>query len=161
MASVPRIVTEANQRTDINTQPDPYMQTTARDIGSSLQMLVACAEGGGTLIAVYGDKVTPTECQQALDFMALNEMTEMIVGGLPAGAKAAHKHGYVPDTHGDVAVIWGPAGPFVLTVFLYRPVWLEWHYSSPTMGDLAKASWNVFQLMAEEQALSPQGTPAP
>jgi beta-lactamase class A len=158
MTSVPRIVTVANQRQDINTQPDPYMQTTPRDIGNSLQMLVACAEGGGTLIAIYGDKLTPSECQQALDFMSLNEMTEMIVGGLPPGAKAVHKHGYVPDTHGDVAAIWGPAGPFVLTVFLYRPVWLEWHYSSPTMGDLAKASWNVFQIMAEEQGAAPQAT---
>ena len=123
MAVPPRIVTEANSRTDLNTQPDPYMQTTARDIGMSLQMLVACSEGGGTLIAVYGNQVTPAECQQALDFMSLNEMTEMLVGGLPAGAKAVHKHGYVPDTHGDVAAIWGPAGPYVLSVFLYRPTW--------------------------------------
>ena len=85
MAVPPRIVTEANSRTDLNTQPDPYMQTTPRDIGMSLQMLVACSEGGGTLIAVYGDQITPAECQQALDFMSLNEMTEMLVGGLPAG----------------------------------------------------------------------------
>ncbi len=152
MAVPPHIVTEANKRTDINTQPDPYMQTTPRDIGSALTMLVECSEGGGTLVAMYDNKVTPEECQQALDFMSLNEMKEMIVGGLPAGAKAVHKHGYVPDTHGDVAVIWGPAGPYVLSVFLYRPTWLEWAYSSPTMGDMAKASWNVFQLMADQQA---------
>jgi beta-lactamase class A len=161
LAYTPRIVTEANQRTDINTQPDPYMQTTARDLGSSLQMLVACSEGGGALIAIYGDKITPEECQQALYFMSMNEMTEMIVGGLPAGARAVHKHGYIPDTHADVAAIWGPTGPFVLSVFLYRPVWLEWHYSSPTMGDLAKASWNVFQIMADQQTMSPQEPPAP
>ena len=140
----PRIVTEANSRTDLNTQPDPYMQTTARDIGMSLQMLVACSEGGGTLIAVYGDKITPTECQQALDFMSLNEMTEMLVGGLPAGAKAVHKHGYVPDTHGDVAAIWGPAGPYVLSVFLYRPTWLEWGLSNPTFQEVAKTTWDFF-----------------
>ncbi len=107
MAVAPRIVTEANQRKDINTQPDPYMQTTPRDIGSALEMLVSCSQGGGTLIAMYDTKITPEECQQALDFMSLNEMQEMIVGGLPEGAKAVHKHGYVPDTHGDVAVIWG------------------------------------------------------
>ena len=159
MAVPPRIVTEANQRTDINTQPDPYMQTTPRDIGSALQMLVACSEGGGTLIAVYGDKITPEECKQALDYMSFNEMKEMLVGGLPAGAQAVHKHGYVPDTHGDVAAIWGPAGPYVLSVFLYRPTWLEWDYSNPTIGDLAKASWNVFQQMAEEQALQPAASP--
>jgi len=150
LAVAPRIVTEANQRTDLNTQPDPYMQTTPRDIGTSLQMLVACSEGGGTLIAVYGDEITPEECQQALHYMSFNEMEELLVGGLPEDAKAVHKHGYVPDTHGDVAAIWGPSGPYVLTIFLYRPTWLEWDYSNPTMQDLAKASWNVFQQMAEQ-----------
>ncbi len=35
-------MTEANQRLNINTEPDPYMQTTPQDIGSSLQMLVEC-----------------------------------------------------------------------------------------------------------------------
>lgn len=152
MTVPPHIVTEANQRKDLNTQPDPYMQTTPRDIGSALEMLVSCSQGGGTLIAIYGEKIRPEECQQALDFMSLNEMEEMLVGGLPPGAKAVHKHGYVPDTHGDVAAIWGPAGPYVLSVFLYRPTWLEWGYSNPTFGDLARASWNVFQQMADEQA---------
>ncbi len=147
----PHIVTEANSRTDLNTQPDPYMQTTPRDIGSALQMLVACSEGGGALIAAYGDAITPAECQQALDFMALNEMTELLVGGLPEGARAVHKHGYVPDTHGDVAAIWGPAGPYVLTVFLYRPTWLEWHISNPTMQDMARATWNFFEAYAAER----------
>jgi hypothetical protein len=144
LAVPPRIVTEANSRTDLNTQPDPYMQTTARDIGMALQMLVACSEGGGTLIAVYGDQVTPAECQQALDFMSLNEMTEMLVGGLPAGARAVHKHGYVPDTHGDVAAIWGPAGPYVLSVFLYRPTWLEWGIANPTFKEIAGTTWDFF-----------------
>ena len=151
LAVDPHIVTEANSRTDLNTRPDPYMQTTPRDIGSALQMLVACSEGGGALIAAYGDQITPAECQQALDFMALNEMKEMLVGGLPAGARAVHKHGYVPDTHGDVAAIWGPAGPYVLTVFLYRPTWLEWHISNPTLQDMARATWTFFEAYAAEK----------
>ncbi len=108
------------------------------------------------MIAVYGDAITPEECQQALKYMSYNEMTELLVGGLPEGAQAVHKHGYVPDTHGDVAAIWGPAGPYVLSVFLYRPHWLEWHYSNPTMQELARATWNVFEQMAQGQA----GTPA-
>ncbi len=144
LAVAPRIVTQANSRTDLNTQPDPYMQTTPRDIGMALQMLVACSEGGGTLIAAYGDRITPAECQQALNFMSLNEMKEMLVGGLPGEAKAVHKHGYVPDTHGDVAAIWSPAGPYVLSLFLYRPTWLEWDISNPTMKDIARATWDFF-----------------
>ncbi len=150
LAVTPHVVTEANSRTDLNTQPDPYMQTTPRDIGSALQMLVACSEGGGTLIAAYGDQITPAECQQALDFMSLNEMKELLVGGLPEGAKAVHKHGYVPDTHGDVVAIWSPAGPYVLAVFLYRPTWLEWDISNPTMQDLARATWKFFETYGGE-----------
>jgi beta-lactamase class A len=110
----------------------------------ALQMLVACSEGGGTLIAAYGDQLTPAECQQALDFMALNEMKDMLPGGLPAGAKYAHKHGYVPDTHGDVMAVWGPAGPYVLSVFLFRPTWLEWGISNPTLNEIARTTWDFF-----------------
>jgi beta-lactamase class A len=151
MAVPPHVVTEANSRTDLNTQPDPYMQTTPRDIGMALQMLVACSQGGGTLIAAYGDQITPAECQQALDFMSLNEMKEMLVGGLPPGAKAIHKHGYVPDTHGDVAAIWGPAGPYVLSVFLYRPTWLEWGIANPTFKEVAEATWDFFDKYGASQ----------
>jgi len=151
MAVPPHVVTEANSRTDLNTQPDPYMQTTARDIGMSLQMLVECSQGGGTLIAAYGDQITPAECQQALDFMSLNEMKQMLPGGLPAGAKYVHKHGYVPDTHGDVAAIWGPAGPYVLSVFLYRPTWLEWGISNPTLNEIAKTTWDFFDKYGARQ----------
>jgi beta-lactamase class A len=158
LASPPRIVTAANSRTDFNTQPDPYVQTTPRDIGLMLEMIVECSEGGGTLLAAYGDqppggdlrppggdlRLTPAECQQALDYLALNEMRELIVAGVPADTRAIHKHGYVADTHGDVAAIWGPAGPYVLSIFLYRPPWLEWAISSATMKDLSTAVWNYF-----------------
>jgi hypothetical protein len=58
----------------------------------------------------------------------------------------------VPDTQGDVAAIWGPAGPYILTVFLYQPKWAEWRYTNPTFGDLARATWNVFEQMAKEKA---------
>lgn len=149
LAGLPRIVTEANSRTDYNTEPDPYMQTTPREIGLILQMLVECSQGGGTLLAAYGDQFTPAECQQALDYMALNEVKELLPGGLPAGTRVVHKHGYVADTHGDVAAIWGPAGPYILSVFLYRPTWLEWELSNTTMRELSQAAWNYFALVSE------------
>jgi hypothetical protein len=110
LASRPAHRHGGEQRTDINTQPDPYMQTTARDIGSSLQMLVACSEGGGTLIALTARRSPRRSASRRSNFMSLNEMTEMIVGGLPAGARAVHKHGYVPDTHGTSRPSGGPQG---------------------------------------------------
>jgi beta-lactamase class A len=148
LAGLPRIVTEANSRTDYDTQPDPYMQTTPREIGLVLQMLVECSQGGGTLLAAYGDQYTPAECQQALDYMALNELKELLPGGIPPGTRFVHKHGYVADTHGDVAAIWGPAGPYILSVFLYRPTWLEWELSNSTMREVSQAVWNYFALVS-------------
>jgi beta-lactamase class A len=158
----PRVVTEANSRTDLNTVPDPYMQTTPRDMGTVLAMLVECREGKGALLAAYPDQYRPDECGQALDFLALNEVTELIVGGLPQGTKAVHKHGYVPDTHGDVAAIWGPQGPYILSVFLYSPGWLMWDLSNPTMQDLSRAAWNYFAgVVADESTPASTETPVP
>lgn len=150
-ATPPRVVTEANSRTDLNTNPDPYIQTTPRDIGLALEMLVACSQGGGTLLAAYGDAYTPAECQQAVDFIALNEVDALIPEGVPEGTKVVHKHGYAADTHGDVAAIWGPAGPYVLSIFLYRPPWLEWDLSRATMRDLSRAAWNYFSLVSARE----------
>jgi beta-lactamase class A len=152
----PHVTTEANSRTDLNTLPDPYMQTTPRDITTILAMLVECSEGKGTLLAAYPDDYKPEECQQALDFIALNEVTELLVGGLPTGTKAVHKHGYVPDTHGDVAAVWSPQGPYVLAVFLYSPPWLVWDLSNGTMKDLSRAAWNFFS--GESGAVTPAPT---
>jgi hypothetical protein len=45
---------------------------------------------------------------------------------------------------GDVAAIWGPQGPYILSVFLYSPDWLMWDLSNPTMQDLSRAAWNYF-----------------
>jgi beta-lactamase class A len=140
----PRVVTEANSKKELNTHPDPYIQTTPRDIGLGLEMLVSCSQGGGTLLAAYGSRYTPAECRQALDFIALNEVDALITEGVPKGTKVIHKHGYAADTHGDVAAIWGPDGPYVLSVFLYRPPWLEWDLSRATMRDVSQAVWNYF-----------------
>ncbi len=139
-----RVTTPANSRADINTRPDPYVQTTPREIGLVMQMLVECSQGGGTLLAAYGDQVTQAECQQLLDDLKLNVVTDLIVSGLPAGTQAVHRHGYTNDTEGDVAAIWGPAGPYTLSIFLYRPPWLEWDAASETMGDISRLVWNYF-----------------
>jgi hypothetical protein len=157
----PKVVTEANSRTDLNTHPDPYIQTTPRDIALGLEMLVSCSQGGGTLIAAYGNQYTPAECQQALDFIALNEVKALIAEGVPEGAKVIHKHGYAADTHGDVAVIWGPDGPYALSVFLYRPPWLEWELSRATMRDVSQAVWNYFSTAAQGKGLSGESHAGP
>ena len=146
----PRVTTPANSRTDVNTQPDPNMQTTPREINMILQMLVECEQGGGTLLAAYSGQLTQAECQKILEYLKLNEITALILSGLPQGTRAVHRHGYTSDTEGDVAVIWGPTGPYVLSIFLYKPSWLEWDFASETMGDLSRIVWSYFTLASQQ-----------
>lgn len=147
----PRVSTPANSRTDITTRPDPFIQTTPREMGMVMQMLVECSRGGGTLLAAYRDEITQTECQQLLNYLGLNPVTDLIVSGLPRGTQAVHRHGYTSEAEGDVAAIWGLAGPYVLSIYLYRPSWLEWSFASETMGDLSKIVWDYFALANPQQ----------
>ena len=129
--------------------PDAYVQTTARDLGQMLEMIVECSQGGGTLLAAYGDRLTTAKCQQMLTFLGMDEMNELVVSGVPQGTRFVHKHGYAEDTHGDIAAIWGPAGPYVISVFIYNPPWLEWSLSKSTMKDISTAVWNYFTMVNE------------
>jgi hypothetical protein len=58
-----------------------------------------------------------------------------------------HKHGYINDTNADVAAVWHPSGPYVLSIFLYNPPWLDWELSNSTMQDLSRAVWSWWEEM--------------
>ena len=138
------ISTPANQRTDVNTNPDPFMQTTPQDMGRLLEMIYQCAKGGGTLIAAYPDEITPEECQAMLDIMSQNRIGALIEAGVPEGTRVAHKHGWVGDTHGDAGIVFSPGGDYVLCVYLYHKDWLEWDVSSPLIARVSEATYNYF-----------------
>lgn len=138
------ITTPANQRTDVNTNPDPFMQTTPQDIGRLLEMIYQCAKGGGALIAAYPDELMPAECQAMLDLMSQNRIRALIEAGVPEGTRVAHKHGWVGDTHGDAAIVFTPGGDYVLCVYLHQKDWLEWGVSSPLIARISEATYKYF-----------------
>jgi beta-lactamase class A len=138
------ITTPANQHTDVNTSPDPFMQTTPQDMGRLLEMIYQCANGGGTLIAAYPNELTPDECQAMLDMMSHNHIGALIEAGVPEGTRVAHKHGWVGDTHGDAGIVFTPSGDYVLCIYLYHTDWLEWEVSSPLMARISQATYNYF-----------------
>lgn len=140
--------TPANIRTDVTTAPDQHMQTTAKDVALLMEWIVQCSEGGGTLLAAFPDELTGQECQQMLDFIALNKKGILLETGLPADARMVHKHGFVEDSHGDVAAVWSPAGPYVVSLYIYKYGWVEWDLSSSIMADVSKAAWDYFTLLA-------------
>jgi len=139
-----QIVTPANQRTDVSTNPDPFMQTTPQDMGRLLEMIYQCAKGGGTLIAAYPDELTPEECQAMLDIMSQNRIGALIEAGVPEGTRVAHKHGWVGDSHGDAGIVFSPGGDYVLCIYLYNKDWLEWGVSTPLMARVSEATYNYF-----------------
>jgi beta-lactamase class A len=138
--------TPANQRTDISTNPDPKIQTTAEDLGMLLEMIYQCAAGGGALLAAYPGQITPDECQLMLELLNQNRIGSLIEAGVPEGTNVAHKHGWAANTHGDSGIVFSPGGDYVLVEYLHASEWLEWEISSPLMADISRATYNFFNL---------------
>lgn len=138
------IVTTANSRNDIDTNPDPAIQTTPLDTGALLEMIYQCSHGGGALMVAYPNQVTADECKQMIEWLSRNRIDSLIETGVPAGTNVAHKEGFGGDTHADAGIVFSPGGDFVLVVFLYRPQWLEWDESEPLVTNISTATYNYF-----------------
>ncbi len=138
------IVTPANSRTDITTEPDVSIQTTPLDVGLLLEMIYQCSHDGGALMVAYPGAFTAGECDQMIEWMSSNHIDSLIEAGVPVETKVAHKEGLTFDTHADAALVFSPGGDFVLVVFLYRPHWLDWEESAPLIADIANATYNYF-----------------
>jgi len=147
-----RFETPANTRTDIDTLPDPYNQTTPSDIGMLLEDLHQCAKSdGGALIAVYPNDITQAECQEMIEYLSRNYMPSLIEAGLTEDAFIAHKHGWVTNNGiinmiGDAGIIYSPGGDYVLSIFLYHPEQLIWDPASGLVGQLSRAVYNFYNL---------------
>ena len=142
--------TPANSRPDITTYPDPTMQTTAEDMGTLLSMIYYCAQGGGTLLAVYPEQLTPLECQAIIDVLSLNEEGNLIRFGVPEGTNVSHKHGWAGNTHGDAGIVFSPGGDYIIVEYLTQPDtdWLVHEISFPMLREISRSVYNFFNLDA-------------
>ncbi|HEY9152411.1 MAG TPA: serine hydrolase, partial [Anaerolineales bacterium] len=152
-----RFVTPSNQRTDINTEPDSYNQTTTSDMGMLLEDIYQCAQnGGGALVAAFPDKIDQNVCKQIVTYLASDKIGVLIEAGVPEGTVVAHKHGWVSDANGvdhdwsDAAIVYTPGGNFVLTIYTYHPVQLVFTDTDNKIGinhlfaNLAQAVYNYY-----------------
>jgi len=140
-------ITPANSRPDLETVPDPTMQSTAEEIGTLLAMIYYCSQGGGTLLAVYPGEITPQECQSILDLMVLNEEGNLIRYGVPEDTAVSHKHGWARATHADAGIVFSPGGDFVIVEYLDQPGdWLLADQSFPILREIARMAYNFFNL---------------
>jgi hypothetical protein len=149
--------TPANTRTDVNTDPDIYNQTTPAEIGGLLEDIYQCnLAGGGALIAVFPGEFTQSECQTMLDYLSRNNIGLLIEAGVPDGTQVAHKHGWttyfgVMTSLGDAGIVYTPGGNYVLVVFAYQPNELIWDPTSQLVSDLSEAVYNYFNYSATAQ----------
>lgn len=144
--------TPGNSRLDVNTNPDPYNQTSPSDVGMLLADVYECAQtGGGALVAVWGEAITQQECQTMITYLVKNRLPSLLTAGLPEGTQIAHKHGWVQGaggltTIGDAGIIFTPGGNFVMVVYLYNPVQLFWDPSNELVAKLAESVFNYYNL---------------
>lgn len=143
--------TPANSRTDLDTDPDIYNQTTAADMGRLLSAIHRCAGGSGPLIDTFSGQITQAECQEMTALLAKNRKGLLIEAGLPDGAPLAHKYGFVTDvtdglmhTASDAAIVYTPGGDFVLTTYLYHRDQLHWDPAQRLVARLATAAYNFY-----------------
>jgi beta-lactamase class A len=142
--------TPANQRADVNTDPDIYNQTTASDMGMLLEDMYQCSEfGGGALMAAFPKQFSQRECQTMLTYLARNKIGTLIEGGVPDGTPVAHKHGWVTYfgvmySLGDAGVVYTPGGNYVLVVFLHHPTQLVWDPAARLVANLSRAIYNYY-----------------
>lgn len=152
-----RFETPANQRTDINTGPDVYNQTTPKDMGLLLQDIYYCSEyGGGSLMAAFPGEITQSECNLMVEFLGNNKIGVLLQAGVPAGTTVAHKHGWAYEvddgyihTIGDVGIIFSPGGDFILSIFTYHPVQAIFDPVNVLFANLANAAYNYFNLKSQ------------
>ena len=142
------IATPANSRTDFNTQPDPYNQTTAEDMGVLLEMIYQCSQSGGALLAAFPGAITSDECRQMIDLLTGNLVGPIfITGGSTPSGVVAHKHGWdrLPlNNVADAAIVFSPGGTYVLTIYVHRDDTMSFDDANRLLISVARAVYNYF-----------------
>lgn len=143
--------TPANTRTDINTAPDSYNQTTAADMAYLLEDIYNCAQNGnGTLPAAWGADISQNECQQMITLLKGNNIPVLLQAGLPEGTPIAHKHGWTSEasgvirTMGDSGIIFTPGGDYIFTIYLHDDTQLIFDPVNQMVALMSQAVYNFF-----------------
>ncbi|NMB86866.1 MAG: hypothetical protein GYA17_00820, partial [Chloroflexi bacterium] len=150
-----RIQTPANQRTDVDTNPDEYNQTTPLEMGLLLDDLYVCSQsGGGTFAAAFPGEISQAECNTMINYLASNRIGVLIQSGLPDGTRVANKHGWITEldgllhTIGDAGIIYSPGGNYIMAIYMYHPTQLVFDPANQLVADITRAIYNYFNLSA-------------
>jgi hypothetical protein len=133
--------------------PDIYNQTVSSEIGRLLAAIHTCArDGSGLLTETFPGEITQGECQLMIEILDANRIGLLIEAGLPYEATVAHKHGWVQELDGqlrfmsDVAIVFTPGGDYVLNIFLFDTVRLDFDQGNRLIARLSQTVYNFFNL---------------
>lgn len=146
---------------DFNTNPDPFNQTTAEDMGTMFTMIYDCANYRSGLMTAYPDEeFTQQECRRMLELMSANDLFRLLQGGIPEGTRISHKNGWLLDTVGDAGVVEPPNGrDYVIAVFLWEQAdFQNYERLWPLVEGISRAAWNYFS--PDDPLLNPRELPA-
>jgi hypothetical protein len=132
---------------NFNTDPDPYNQTTAEDLGTLFGLVYDCANYGSGLMAAYPNgEFTQNECKQMLELTSANDLLRLLQGGIPEGTRIAHKNGWLDTIHGDAGIVFPPNGRnYVIAVFLWQDTdFFSYTTAWPLIEGISRAAWNYF-----------------
>jgi len=144
--------TPANKRTDVNTDPDTYSQTTPSDMGMLLEDIYLCAQtGGGSLVAAFPGQIDQKACQQMIQYLQADKLGALIQGGVPEGTIVAHKHGWDINLtqYSDAGIVYTTGGNYVLTIYVWNPGGGNWDIVSPLYAKLSRAIYNYYNLPSQ------------
>ncbi len=144
----------------MNADANPQNQTTPADIGWLMSGIYQCAvDGSGPLVKAYPE-IDTDKCRQMVNIMQSDKIGVMIEAGLPGDVSIAHKQGWVEDTHGDAAIVMTQGGDYILVVVLHARSWLSYESSFPTIAEISRMTYNVFNPARALDAVHTQSIPA-
>ena len=122
-------------------QPDFSNQLVVAETGALLAAIYDCAYGDNQSL---GAGIEARECRQMLHVMSNNTVDALLKSGVPAETRVAHKHGWIPDTHGNSALFFTPGGDYVIAMLLFQPDWLDFQESLPLFAEVSRRVYNYF-----------------
>ena len=147
LGSVQAPPTQSNP--NFNTEPDPFNQVTAEDLGTMFTLIYDCAYNNSGLIAIYPDgEFTPKECSRMLELMSGLELNRLIQGGMPSGTRFAQKNGWFAEVTGNAGIVFSPNGHhYVISIFIWEDTaedFQNYNRTWPIVEDISRAAWNFF-----------------
>ncbi len=109
------------------------MSVSTRDLPTTAADMYAVLSAIAT-----GDGVSEGSRQEMLSLMAQEWFRSGVVAGIPAGTPFAHKTGSFTDATHDVAIVEGPAGPYIIVVLSDRS------YQWEPLARISAAVWEHF-----------------